>query len=178
MIPRHRRSRRQSLLHATTAIAVVVLLLFVFLGAGYIYLLPTDRAAPEEPGALAVLARHEARWRAARPGRVRYTVVRQCYCPRPVVEPYVATEDGVQRSARFREPLVDADGTMTAPPEPLWIDDLFGEIRAALADGRRVDVEYDARYGYPARVNFRSDDAAAERRIAVRDFRVLPAGGT
>lgn len=174
MIPRQRRSRRPLRFDATTAIAVVLLLLFVFLGAGYFQLLPVDEAPAVRQSARSELAENEARWRTQRPDGVAYTVVRRCDCERAWREPYLAREDGSGRSARFRDPLVGADGATTSPPDPLWIDELFATVREAQAAGLRVDVEYDSRYGYPARVRIQTDDAGSDRAFDVRDFRVLP----
>ncbi len=170
-----RRGRRQRPggIGVTTPIAVVLLLLFVFLSVAWFYLAPARDADSGEDEILAELDRQQSLWVLRRPPAFEYRVLRRCDCPRTITEPYVVRVEPGRRSARFRDPLVVAGEELDEPPEPLSIDDLFARTRAELAAGRRVEVEYDARYAYPARLRFAAGAGVPALDVDVRDFRVL-----
>jgi hypothetical protein len=155
-----RRKPLAGIYQLTTFLALVLLLLILFISAAYFFLIP----APEKPSGqgdlLAELATNRSTWESERPASYRYVVDRDCYCGPAYVEAYVATEQRGSRSAAFTIEIETATGEfISAPPGPVWIDDLFDLIEQSIRDEKAVDVEYHEDLGFPVSI--------------VRDFEVL-----
>ena len=156
-----------------TLLAGVIMLLIIFVSAGYILTLPgTDPGAERDPQ-LRELDSQRDLWERRRPGAFEYVVDRSCDCSADFAAPYRVLVDDSGTTFRF-----DADYSASVaaerPPEPADIDQLFNLVEAALVSGDSVQVFYDSDYGYPAIARISEDGNRAEQEFAfdVRDFRV------
>lgn len=164
---------------ATTLIAVAMLLLILFVSAGYMLLIPTADEQNYDSGAAAELQRNRELWERSRPASFRYIVDRSCFCGAEVTTPYRATEERGLKRAAFRTEIESSAGDFLAEPEqPLWIDDIFDQIAEAIASNMEttVDVRYDARYGYPLVADIRYPMPDAYFTYEIQDFEVLEYG--
>jgi len=169
-----RRERPRGTFQVTTLIAGALLLLILFVSAGYFFwLLPGGGMVDEtaEPA-----DRHLARWRQNEPTAYRYVVRRSCNCAREFLAAYVVTVADGETAASFPIPVeASQGGFLETPPEPDTIDDIFSAVRDAALDGHDVSAGYDRRRGYPVAVTIRLPDGV--RGWEIRDFEVLkPAG--
>jgi len=150
----------------TSHIAVILLVLILFVSVGYFFFL----ARPDEQALrLELVAEFEANvalWGRERPARFGYSVDRTCDCPAEDDRPYQVREIDGRREARFAIPVEASTGnSISAPPRPLWIDDIFGIIERALRSGSIIEVRYDQALGYP-----RSVIIAPDEEYEIRDF--------
>jgi hypothetical protein len=171
-----RRKPLAGIYQLTTFLALVLLLLILFISAAYFFLIP----APEKPSGqgdlLAELATNRSTWESERPASYRYVVDRDCYCGPAYVEAYVATEQRGSRSAAFTIEIETATGEfISAPPGPVWIDDLFDLIEQSIRDEKAVDVEYHEDLGFPVSIITHPEPPPPDSvyRVQVRDFEVL-----
>ena len=167
---------RRGQFHSTTLIAVAMLLLFLFISAGYLLLLPGPVSSPAPGDTQSELQKNRALWAATAPASFRYVVERTCFCRVEYTTPYVATEQSGQRHAAFRVEIEQSDGTFTATPDtPMWITDIFEQIEIASEsrDTRRVEVTYDPHFGFPIAVDIQNRYADGHYQYFVRDFEVL-----
>ena len=150
----------------TSHVAVILIVLILFVSVGYFFFL----ARPDEQALrLELMAEFEANsalWDSERPARFSYSVDRTCDCPTEDGRPYeVRVIDG-RREARFAIPVEASTGiSISAPPRPLWIADIFGIIERALRSGAIIEVRYDQALGYP-----RSVIIGPEDQYEIRDF--------
>ena len=165
-----RRDRPRGTFQVTTLIAGALLLLILFVTAGYFFwLVPGDGSRGVEPA-----ERHEARWREAEPAAYRYVVRRRCDCPRDRLAAYVVTVDRGETTFAFPIPVeADGGGFLDAPVDPDAIANIFAAIDLASASGHEVSAGYDRQYGFPVAVTIAT--AAGARGWEVRDFEVLRA---
>ena len=150
---------------STTLIAGVVLLLILFALAGYYFVLPDLERSQQADQLLANVDVEWQRWNSTKPVSYRYVVERECYCPGEDTSPYTVTVAG--------DSMTDA-----LSPNAIRIDDLFLIASNAASASRRVDVVFDARFGYPTRVTI--DDLEGTRASVetyrIRDFEVIDYG--
>ena len=167
-----RRDRPRGTFQPTTLIAGALLLLILFVSAGYFFwLIPGGASDDVDP-----VDRHEARWTDSKPLAYRYVVRRSCDCPRDVLEPYVVTVSNGRTSFAFPIPVESMDGGfIDVPPAPESIADIFAAIRGAAADRADVSAGYDRQLGFPVAVTIR--DGGNTRGWEIRDFEVLKAAG-
>ncbi len=160
---------------AATLLAGVIMLLIIFVSAGYILTLP----APDQNGAspdprLEEVERQRNLWRRRQPEAYVYVVDRDCDCPDDYAEPYRVTVDATGTSFRY-----DGDYRSSLfgdrPEDPADIEQLFDLVQAAIVSGQSVQVFYDTEYGYPAIARINREDARPVEEFAfdVRDFRVI-----
>ncbi|MEO1201202.1 MAG: DUF6174 domain-containing protein [Pseudomonadota bacterium] len=165
-----KRGKRQRLpFQVTTLIAGALLLLILFVSAGYFFwLMPVDDGA-DGPS---VVAGHYERWREREPEAYRYVVRRSCDCAREFLAAYTVTvRDGVT-THRFPIPVeAGSGGFLESPPEPDTIDDVFAAIAEATEAGRDVTAGYDRELGFPVAVMIR--DRRGNRGWELRDFETL-----
>ena len=170
------RGRKKGIYQFTTHVAVVVIVLIMFVSAAYIFYLPVPDASDARGQTLAELEQNRDTWHRRRPLSYRYVVDRNCSCARPVIEPYIATEQQGDRSAVFRMAVEsEAGGYLTAPPDPIWIDELFALLEMSLLSDDKVRIAYDPAYGFPTFVEIAGSDSAADvgDRYEILDFTVL-----
>lgn len=95
--------------------------------------------------------RNLATWRAAEIAYYRYRLQRSCFCGPDTTRPVLITvQDGVVIGG------VDPETLEPIEPPPggfPTIDDLFEEIRQALATADALDASYDGTRGYPVSVS-------------------------
>lgn len=159
----------------TTLIAGALLLLILFVSAGYFQMLPLENDAGDNT-ASEELADNYERWQENRPAAFRYVVERTCACAPEFLAPYVASEESGTRLAEFIVEIESADGSfLGAPPQAMWVEDLFAAITTAIEgeSGVQVEVRYDTSYGYPRELALIASDPSATLRYEVRDFEVL-----
>jgi len=159
----------------TTPIAVLILLLILFVSAGYFFFMTDADLPPDNSEALAELEASRALWASRRPPAFRYVVDRDCDCSDETRRPYLATVGDATREARFPVPVDGEDGRLlTAPMQPVWIDDLFDLILSADAEGKAIAARFDTTWGFPSRVEIAdgADDASPDV-YEVRDFEVV-----
>ncbi len=171
-----RRESPKGTFQITTLIAGALLLLILFVCAGYFFwLLPNAGTETDE------VARLEAaydRWAEMEPENFRYVMRRQCRdCPPEWTAPHVVTVRGGEYSASFPIPIESDSGELLERPIDVGrIDVLFNAINAALLDELDVTVGYDRRYGYPVAVTIQYRGAGPAT-YEIRDFEVLPTDG-
>ena len=171
-----RRKPLAGIYQLTTFLALVLLLLILFISAAYFFFIPAPGTVSHDGDALALLARQQATWNAERPASFRYVVDRDCYCERTYVEPYVAIEEEGTKSAAFSIEIESPTGDfISAPPGPVWIDDLFELIGQSLRDEKSVDVQYHEDFGFPVSIFVHPQPAPPDSvfRVEVRDFEIL-----
>ena len=156
-----------------TLLAGVIMLMIIFVSAGYILTLPgTDPVAERDP-LLLELDEQRSLWQRRRPDAFEYVVDRSCQCSAEFNAPYRVSVDNTGTRFRF-----DADyGASVAverPPEAADIDQLFNLVEAAVVSGRSVQVFYDSDYGFPAIARIGADGYQNDEEFTfdVRDFRV------
>ncbi len=162
----------------TTLIAVVLLLLILFVSVGYFFFLgrPDEHAtrlAMQEEWQMA-----QALWQERRPGAYRYVVDRSCRCPDEIDTAYIATIGPSSRDAEFPIPVESSAGILlTAPPDPIWIDDLFALIQERLWSDGVAEIQYNYLYGYPELVDINpgGNSSVDVDRFEIRDFEILHA---
>jgi hypothetical protein len=160
----------------TTLIAVALLLLILFVSAGYFFALDQPALNPGREPLEAAFARNLDLWNSRRPVAFDYVVERDCVCAADYRRPYLARENRQSRAAAYTSPLADVDDTAsTAPPEPVWLDGLFELIADAIRNAAAVTVAYDPAFGFPTRVDvdWSGQTADDDQRFRVRDFRVI-----
>ena len=145
---KHRDARKPGF-QPTSLIAGVLLLLVVFVSAGYFFLLAGSGLSPEQQTQLAQLHERRDEWREKRPAAFRYEIERECECPLDYIEPFTVIE--------YRD----------EPQNQAWIDEYFEQIEAGIRDGQNVVVRYDPRFSYP------NDFLIAGEQTYIRDFEVL-----
>jgi len=170
------RELRKGVFYATTIIAVVFLLLFLFVSAAYFFTIPGDQLDDQNRQALAELRSRRSIWEERRPPAYRYIVERSCICADALREPYVVTEVSGESQAEYRRPEQSREGVPgNQPPEPVSLDQLFSISEQNLVAGRQVAVEFDIRYSYPRflRIVGEPEFPAPEIEYLVIDFEVL-----
>lgn len=116
----------------------------------------------------------KARWRAAGVTHYRYESSVSCFCAPDYARPItVEYRNGVLLDARYSDGTPVPFGYTGRPP----IDSLFSEIVQQPADFvDRIDVTYDAQYGYPRTISVTSKSTVADGGYSrtVHRFEVLP----
>ena len=158
-----------------TLLAGVIMLLIIFVSAGYILTLPApEQTADTSNPQLQEIDAQRRQWQQRRPDAYEYVVDRDCDCGADYSDPYRVTIDSTGKTFRF-----DADyGSPEfgyGPAEPADIDLLFDLIEAAIVAGHTVFVFYDSDYGYPANARIIRDGARLDEEYTfdVRGFQVL-----
>lgn len=167
---------RSGSFQSTTLIAVAMLLLILFVSAGYMILLPGAGESTASNQLSADLQRSRDLWERTRPASIRYVVNRSCFCSLEVSAPYVATEERGLKRAAFRAEIESSAGAFLAEPShPAWIDTIFDEIAAAIASENKptIEVRYDSHYGYPVAATIRQPMPDAYITYEIQDFEVL-----
>ncbi len=167
-----RRRRLGSKYQLTTHLAVVLLLLVMFISAGF-YLLVVKPGSPDTDSAQRYgLDSARATWDTHRPRRFRYVVDRQCDCPIEERQPFVVTEEGLKVTARFAIPLESSTGELlTGPADVASITRLFAIAEVAIVADEVIELAFDANFGFPSRTHFTNSGKTVL--IEVRDFEVL-----
>tara|TARA_R110002049_G_scaffold272614_3_gene450232 strand:+ start:1696 stop:2211 length:516 start_codon:yes stop_codon:yes gene_type:complete len=162
---------RKSVFQGTSLLAAVVLLLFVFVSAGYFYFLQGDNPDDAPPDAALLAA--QAQWDETRPAAFRYELLYGTSVDGDASLAYTVTEEGARHSAVAR-PLAESSSAVgTVPDEQVMtIDRLLATIENADAHTARIDASYDPRFGFPAQVEFHLSDGRWQRYV-IRDFEVL-----
>lgn len=143
------RSGRKPGFQPTALIAGALLLLFVFVSAGYFFFLSEPGLSAAQQQMLLQLQTRRDEWQQKRPPAFRYEIERDCACPLDYIEPFTVVE--------YRD---DADNQA-------WIDDYFARLEAAIVAGNEVGIRYDPRFSYP------NDFHIADEQTFIRDFEVL-----
>jgi hypothetical protein len=167
---------RSGSFQSTTLIAVAMLLLILFVSAGYVMLIPAADESSANHQLSADLQRNRERWESMRPASFRYVVDRSCFCAAEVAAPYVATEERGFKQVSFRAEVESSTGEfLAAPSHPAWIDTIFDELAAAIAAEHKpaIEVRYDSHYGYPVTVTIRQPTPDAYITYDIQDFEVL-----
>ena len=164
-----KRGKRQRLpFQVTTLIAGALLLLILFVSAGYFFWLIPSGDTEAQPA----VVRHYERWHEVEPVAYRYVVRRSCDCTRDFLAAYTVTVQDGRTTTAFPIPVeASGGGFLEVPPEPDTIEDVFDAIRDATAAGQDVSAGYDREFGFPVAVTIRS--RRETRGFEVRDFEVL-----
>ncbi len=160
----------------TTLIAVALLLLILFVSVGSLTLLPDAEKPLQDPDLISELLQNLQAWEKTRPLSYRYVVQRSCACQKEDIAAFVATEERGQRTSSFVVSVESSSGEfLSAPPNPVWIEDIFDALIKATKEGSRplIEVVYDNRYHFPVLVNIQYTSAAASVQYEIRDFEVL-----
>lgn len=160
----------------TTLLAVVVLLLIVFVLVAYFFVLPGQDHLTDQKPMLSELELNLEKWQNQQPPSFRYVIHRSCSCPRTTVEPYAVTEERGNKTASFNVAIESETGEfLDSPPDPVWIDDLYGLIEQSIHAEEDIRVEYDASYGFPKLVDISRgrDPESSTDHYEVWDFEVL-----
>ena len=163
------RQRKKQAFQTPTLLAGALLLLIIFVSAGYIVAThPTEDLAssPEREA----FERAKRKWQRREPAAYSYAVDRDCYCSAEYRETYVVTVfDGATGFALKQD-------TGRRPPDPLSIGGIFELLDTALHDADTVSVTYDTDFGFPdnLRIDWRSGTADDEQAFYIRELRALP----
>lgn len=171
----HRRGSKDRY-QLTTLIAVALLVMIMFVAVGYFFMIVDSERPPERPGMQATLDTNRELWDSRRPVAFRYVVERHCQCDIEYRRPYTGMEQDGYRTAQFSSPLQqDSTANAGAPPEPLWLDDIFDLLVTAIGEARVLNASYDPGFGFPTNVSidWSSADDDDALRIIVRDFEVI-----
>lgn len=160
--------RPQESYQITSHIAVILVVLILFLAVGYFFFIgqPGEQARHMEE--LDELVSSRALWQSRRPVSYQYVVDRVCNCPDEDDRAYLVIVRDGQQSAQFPIPVESSTGILiTAPPRPVWIDEIFAVVELALQENADIDARYDRSWGYPRTVII----GPAEQ-YEIRDFEV------
>lgn len=95
----------------------------------------------------------ETKWRENRPTHYRYTLQRSCFCTPEFRQPIAIDVSGSTVTKSTLQP----DGTplsLGRRGDAIAVEGLFDIIRKAVdSKAARIDVQYDAHYGYPLSVS-------------------------
>lgn len=150
------------------------MLIIMFVLIGYFFYLQNPLSPTPTPSGIDDHRAYQQTWEEKRPVSYRYVVHRRCECSREYSTPYVATEDRNSRTALFRTPVDSTEGEMlVAPPNAVWIDDLFDIAASAAASSNLVRISYHAQFGYPTIVEVRPAGSSGYTRYEIRDFEVV-----
>ncbi len=131
-----------------------------------------DLFGPGEPDQL---REHWARWDRTGPIDYQYEVVQSCFCGLPAVGRTVVI---IVEDRRIEAAWIKSTGELIPPAA--WghlpvVEDLFGLVEDAIARrADRLDVRYDARYGYPRLVDIDYDRRAIDEEFRVEAFNLFP----
>lgn len=119
------------------------------------------------------------KWQSAQLKSYSYVIRRVCFCSTDYVGPFRVTVEGNDVTVEY----VDSSQPVSEEVLKSWflgpMEKVFKNIHEAIADGiDRVDMDFDARYGYPTTVDFDyiADAIDDELRITISDFRVIDDG--
>ena len=125
-----------------------------------------------EPGSLqADLLRHQGRWERSRVANYVYTGAWNCFCPRD----YTANAEVTVRGGAVAS-VASADPAVPNIPDPerfVSIKALFAVLQSAIdEDAVRIDVTYNAQFGYPEQffVDYHEMMADEERGFVIRSL--------
>ena len=170
----HHKHWRKTTFHATSIIAVVLLLLIMFTSAAWFIMFPEGEVPTATPGFEQKLRQNIAKWEESRPVSYRYVVQRNCACPTEDIRPYIATEERGLKSARFLVSVESGSGeSFDQPPRPVWISDIFNELRESAPNAREIDARFHARYGFPESATIDLGPADSKVQYTIRDFEVI-----
>ena len=137
---KHQKHWRKNTYHATSLIAVVLLLLIMFTSAAWFIMFPDGPNPPTAPGFEQVLRQNIAKWDENRPVSYRYVVQRTCVCPPEDTRAFIATEERGVRGARFLTSVESSTGEfLEEPPRPVWISDVFNELRQSAPNAKAIE---------------------------------------
>jgi len=127
-------------------------------------------------GPLSTLEDQRAIWDSQGLDDYSYVLRRGCFCPEEYTSPVQITVIGdavssavyAEDSALAGEPVVDDYETMT-------IDDLFDFTASAITEADKIEIEYDATYGYPSSIQIDYQLMAADDELSVSASDLLPA---
>lgn len=130
---------------------------------------------PLGPVDVTAWAAAKARWQSASVSHYRYESTLGCFCPSEIVVPItVEYNRGALVDARYADGrAVPAGYASSRPP----IDTLFQSILEQQGDYiERVEVSYDAQYGYPRVLNVIAKSTIADGGFSrtITRFEVLP----
>ncbi|MDJ0759291.1 MAG: DUF6174 domain-containing protein [Woeseiaceae bacterium] len=157
-----------------TLLAGVIMLLIIFVSAGYILTLPAPEQTDSSDTRLQEIDSQRRLWQRRRPDAYEYVVDRDCNCDADYADPYRVTVDATGKTFRF-DADYGAPGLGYGPAEPADIDLLFDLIEAAIVAGHTVFVFYDSDYGYPTNARIIRDGASLDEEYTfdVRGFQVI-----
>jgi len=167
---------RENNSQTTTLIAVAFLLLILFVSVGSLTLLPEAEEPLQDPDLVNELLQKLRAWEETRPLSFRYRVQRRCDCPKEDMAEFVATEERGRKMSAFVVSVESDSGEfLSAPPNPVWIGDIFDELVKAVEEDSRplIEVSYDDRYHFPVAVNIQYTSAADSVLYEIRDFEIL-----
>ena len=154
----------------SAAVGMAMLVLAAACGAGD----PTPTAtptasAPDSPEA--ALAQAIARWETSGLANYDYLGAWSCFCPEEdLAEAKVTVNNGEVTGVGSADPSMDA---IPDPERFVPIEGLFALIQDALdRDASRVEVSYDATYGYPVDlfIDYEARMTDEEDRFAISSF--------
>ena len=156
----------------TSLIAVAVLLLILFVTAGWFLIIPAENESDTNSAHTDALHDNRALWLEQRPPAYSYVIDRDCACDQYHSEPYRAMELTDGKSATFPTHALEKLGDRNAMPgNPVWISDVFRAIEVAISNGTLDEVDYDYTLGHPTLVRIHSNDAGTNwLEIRVQDF--------
>jgi hypothetical protein len=163
-----------------TLFAGVVLLLIVFVSAGYFFTIPAQPSAPDiSDERRLLLEKSIAKWAKLSKTDLSYVVERDCYCAPDYREPYLVTVRGQDITFSYVRAAADSARRAAQPPEPLTVEDLFGLVDRAIDSAESVSVLYNAEFGYPETltIDWSTRIADEDQRFIVRDVRATHHNG-
>lgn len=143
--------------------------------------IPTPTAVPTPPGPtarpgreamLAELEKNLAKWEAARPDSYTYTYMAGCFCPEEYTGPFKVTVSNDEVLIEAANPGGPKPNAQVRPT----IGDVFGAAVGAIAGADKVDITYDATYGFPSRVAIDNIEQAVDDEVTytVEAFAAVP----
>lgn len=170
----HHKHWRKSTFHATSIIAVVLLLLIMFTSAAWFIMFPDGPVPTSSPGFDQTLRQNIAKWEENRPVSFRYVVQRDCACPTEDTRAYIATEERGRKSAHFLVAVESSSGeSLEEPPRPMWISDVFNELRESAPSAQEIRADFHSRYGFPESATIDLGPTDSKMQYTIRDFEVL-----
>ncbi len=122
---------------------------------------------------------NKATWDNANISHYRYTLSISCFCAFMDEMPVTieVENDQVVSITSVKDVVIDPTDTLVYPVvEPYaTIDDLFEQLKSALAEAEEITVVYDTTYGYPSSINIDYIKQAAddELYLTIESFEVL-----
>ena len=143
-----RRSPSTGVYQTTALLAVVLVLVIVFVAAGYFLVLPKSHSAMLEE-----LQHNRGLWNRRAPDTFSYVIDPECVCVPKDTEPYSVLDENGYLTAKFESLSHMTSGSDdSVPRNVLSIHGAFKLVEKGIDEAGHLQVQYDDSYGFPADV--------------------------
>ena len=153
---------------------VAVVMLAMLIPAGYLLMMPASEGS-KSAEELRRLSENRKLWKSLQVADIEYVVTRGGSMKQEhIYIPYSARESQGFRTAVYKEPIsVAGIGALSAPLDPVWIDNIFDTLESSIHSGAQLQVKYHPEYGFPTEFRSWGPCSDCDNAMSIRDFKVL-----